>query len=68
MPAKLKLYPSGEERSVDVRGRITVRDILEMLGLEPSDYVVVRNGEVVTEDDVVSDGDLIEVYRVVSGG
>ncbi|MCD6340388.1 MAG: MoaD/ThiS family protein [Desulfurococcales archaeon] len=68
MSVKLKLYPSGEERSVDVSGVLTVGDILKMLGLDPSDYVVVKNGEVVTEDDVVSNGDVIEVYRVVSGG
>jgi len=68
MPAKLKVLPGGEEKLIDVGSGITVKELLKKLGLSPESYVVTKNGEVVVEDEIISDGDVIEVYRVVSGG
>lgn len=47
---------------------ITVRELVEKLGLMPSEYVVVKNGNVITEEDRVVDGDIIILYPVKSGG
>ena len=64
----VRIVPGGEERVLEIKGRVTVRRVLNKMGLSPDEYVVTRNGDVVVEDEEVADGDLLEVYRVASGG
>lgn len=47
---------------------MTVRELMEKLGLIPNEYVIVRNGDVITEEDRVTDGDIVILYPVKSGG
>ncbi|MCD6195849.1 MAG: MoaD/ThiS family protein [Staphylothermus sp.] len=48
--------------------RIRVKELLEKIGLLSNEYVVVKNGQVVSEEKTVSDDDEIVLYPVVSGG
>jgi len=48
--------------------RIRVRELLEKIGLLSNEYVVVKNGQVVSEEETVDDNDEIVLYPVVSGG
>ncbi len=52
---------------VEVKGK-KVRDIFRELNLNPEEYVVVKNGEVVLLDEPVDENDEIELIPVVSGG
>lgn len=47
---------------------LTVKELFERLQLIPNEYVVVKNGEVITEEDKVVDGDTVILYPVKSGG
>jgi len=53
---------------ISVDGRVKVSDILRKLGLALTEYVVLKNDAVVTEEDEVVDGDKLVVYPVKSGG
>lgn len=55
------------ENNIEFNGN-TVKDLLNMLNLDPSRFIVVKNGEIVTEDDTINDGDYIKVLDSVSGG
>ncbi len=48
--------------------RISVKELLEKIGLLSNEYVVVKYGQVVSEEEIVSDDDEIILYPVVSGG
>lgn len=65
----MRLTVNGELREVPVR---TVLDLLKELGLEPSRTVVERNGAIVERtlypDTVLTDGDVLELVRIVGGG
>ncbi len=37
-------------------------------GLSPSAYLIVRNKELVTDDEIIKSGDTIELIAVISGG
>ncbi len=52
----------------DLRGGMTARDLVKKLGLQPEAILVVRNGELVTEDTIVKDEDTIKLVAVISGG
>ncbi|HID42093.1 MAG TPA: thiamine biosynthesis protein ThiS [Pyrodictium sp.] len=68
MPVKVRVIGAPSVKLVEYRDGMTVRDVLWELGLLSSEYVVARNGRVVTEDEPVEDGDEIVLYPVVSGG
>jgi len=41
---------------------------LKSLGLHPDAVLVFRNGKVSPEDEGVSEGDVLEIVRIASGG
>lgn len=62
-------YPNGETIEYTPKKRVVrIRYLLRDLGYEPCEVVVVKGGKPVTEDDVVIDGDEIELYEVISTG
>ncbi|RMG50721.1 MAG: thiamine biosynthesis protein ThiS [Acidobacteria bacterium] len=48
--------------------RMPARKLLEELNILPETVVVVKNDEIVTEDEMLDVGDEIELVRVISGG
>ncbi len=46
----------------------TVRRAIEKVGLDPQAVLAVRDGELVTEDVQLQDGDEIRLIAVISGG
>lgn len=47
---------------------IQVKLALKQLELSPESYLLVREGELLNENDVLRDGDTIKVIAVISGG
>lgn len=47
---------------------LTVKKALYRLELLPEEYLVVRNGELLTEHELLRDGDICKLVPVVSGG
>lgn len=73
MRVRVEVTPGGKTMEVEIEGgKTTVRKLLNVvapsLGVPAAGLVATRDGEVLLEDDVVRDGDLIKLYRVVSGG
>lgn len=46
----------------------TVKNLLSQLKLNPEAFLVVRNSEVITEEELLQDQDKIELLSVISGG
>lgn len=67
MPVKVRVL-GGATRELEYREGLRVIDVLKAMGLLSNEYVVVRNGRVVAEDEVLEDGDELVLFPVVSGG
>ncbi|QOR94438.1 MoaD/ThiS family protein [Thermosphaera chiliense] len=67
MPVKVTVTGEKEPRIIEA-SRIRVKDLLAKLGLNPTEYVVLKDGEILVEDDEVVDGDAVTVFTVKSGG
>ncbi len=65
MPIKV-LY-RGKEIELPVE-KIKAKDLLKELGLSPLSSLVIKNGEVVTEEEILREGDEIRVVNAISGG
>ncbi len=53
---------------VSLEEKATIASLLKKIGINPVEVVVAKNGEVVTEDSKIEDGDDIKVFSVISGG
>jgi len=66
---KITIYPGGRIKLIDFqKQRISVRRLLKELNYGVYAAVVVKDGMPLTEDDLISDGDELEVYEVTSTG
>jgi sulfur carrier protein ThiS len=56
------------DKAWELPGGMTARDTIKKVGLDPEAVLVVRNGELVTDDVILSDEDEVKLIAVVSGG
>ena len=52
----------------EVRSGMTIRDALKKVDIPSEAVLPVRNGELVTDDEILEDGDEIRLVAVISGG
>ncbi len=64
MPVKLILR--GKE--YDVKSGMTLRDSLLKIDLLPEAVLATRDGEMITEDEILQEGEEIKLIAVISGG
>ncbi|BFI73141.1 thiamine biosynthesis sulfur transfer protein [Nanoarchaeota archaeon] len=66
---KIKVFIEryNSENEIEFNGK-NIKELLNMLNLQSSRFIVVKNGEIVTEDDEVNEGDYIKILDSVSGG
>jgi sulfur carrier protein len=64
MPAKLIL----RDKEYEVKAGMTVRHALEKVGIQPETVLVTRQGKLITEDEILIEGEVIKLVAVISGG
>ena len=64
MPAKLIL----RKKIYDIRHGMTIRSALLKLGIQPEAVLPTREGELVSEEEIIQEGDVIKLVSVISGG
>ncbi|MBO3769667.1 MAG: MoaD/ThiS family protein [Thermoproteota archaeon] len=68
MKIKVFIQRSGETKLIDLGENSRIGDLLKSLGISPSEIVPVKNGAIVTEREILRDGDEVKLLSVVSGG
>jgi sulfur carrier protein len=64
MTAKLIL----RNKEYEVKSGMTLLDALKKSNIVPESVIATRNGELITEDEILKDGDVIKLIAVISGG
>ena len=64
----MKIKLRNPSREVELPGRKRVKDVLKELDILPGTVLVIRGSDLLTADEVVGDGDELEVRPVMSGG
>ncbi|OGO15735.1 MAG: hypothetical protein A2Y93_11165 [Chloroflexi bacterium RBG_13_68_17] len=59
---------SLRDQHYEVRAGMTVRDALRQVGLQPEAVLATRQGELLTDDEILREGDEIRLVAVISGG
>jgi sulfur carrier protein ThiS len=64
MPATIIL----RDKTYEVRHGSTLRMVLKKLEIEPETVLATRDGEMITEDEILRPDDVIKLIAVISGG
>jgi len=56
------------DKDYEVRAGMTIRDALLQIGIEPDSVLPTRQGELITEDELLQEGEHIRLVSVISGG
>ncbi len=64
MTAELTL----RDKTYPISSGMTIRHALEKLGINPDTVLPTRDGELLTDDELIRDGDRIRLVAVISGG
>ncbi len=64
----MKVLLRNPRREVEVEGPVRVHALLARLDLSREGHLVICNGTLVPADELLHDGDEVEVRPVISGG
>jgi sulfur carrier protein ThiS len=64
MPVKLVL----RNKEYEVKAGMTLLDALKKSNIVPESVIATRDGEMITEDEILKDGEVIKLIAVISGG
>lgn len=56
------------QQEYEVKAGMTLRQALLKLELQPEAFLATRNGEMITEDEILKEGECIKLIAVISGG
>ena len=56
------------DKEYQVRSGMTVQHALQKIGVQPETVLPTRNGQLLTEDEILQEGDVIKLVAVISGG
>jgi len=56
------------DQDYQVKPKIALRDAILKIGLQPDSVLAIRNGELITDDEILLDGNEIKLIAVISGG
>lgn len=68
MEVKVFLERQNKQEEVELKGEITISELMQKLDVNRAEVVSVKNGELVTEDSMIEAGDEIKFLAVISGG
>ena len=64
----MQVQLSHPARTIELKGPKKVKELLRDLNLVVEAHLVIKGDDLVTEDEMLYDGDQIEIRPVISGG
>jgi len=55
-------------KEYEVKAGMALLDALKKCDILPESIIATRNGELMTEDEIINDGEVIKLIAVISGG
>jgi sulfur carrier protein ThiS len=56
------------KQEYEVRAGMALVDALKQCGILPESVIATREGEMITEDELLKEGDVVKLIAVISGG
>ena len=55
-------------KEYEIKPGMTIRKALQKLNIDPDSVLITRNGELITDDEIIRVNDEIKLVPVISGG
>ena len=65
---KLHIEKNNENIKINLKKKEIMKNILKKLNISISSCIIIRNDEIILEEELVSNEDDIKIINVVSGG
>jgi sulfur carrier protein len=56
------------KKEFEVKPGMTLQSALSKIRIHPTEVIAIRDGEMITEDEILKDGQTIRLIPVISGG
>ena len=56
------------DQEYEIKPGMTLRDSLKKIDIQPDAVLATRDGEMLTDDEILTDGQIIRLVSVISGG
>ena len=63
----MKVYVEKQDKLLELEKK-SIRELLDELKINPNTVIIVKNNEIVLEDEQLDDNDDIKILSVISGG
>jgi len=57
-----------KKKDYPIRHGMSIRSAMLQLGIQPEAVIPTKNGELVTDDELIEEGDVVKLVAVISGG
>jgi len=57
-----------KEKKIKVEDGLSIRDLLKNLEINRETVLVAKNGEISLEEEILKEGDVVDIMSVISGG
>ncbi|HLD89342.1 MAG TPA: MoaD/ThiS family protein [Candidatus Nanoarchaeia archaeon] len=64
----MKVFLAKEKKEIEISFEGKLKELFKNLGIEIELHLAVRNNELITADEIISDKDFVKIIPVVSGG
>ncbi|MFH1376589.1 MAG: MoaD/ThiS family protein [Candidatus Woesearchaeota archaeon] len=64
---KIKVYVDNKNKNLSIDAK-NIKEIIDKLKINASEFIIVKNDELVTSETNIKNGDNIKFLSVVSGG
>ena len=64
----IRMKVEWDGKSYDIEKRMTGKKLLESFNLSREAHLIVANGKLTTEDQMLNTTDMVRIIRVISGG
>ena len=56
------------DQTYELKPGMSLRSCLEKINVEPEGVLAVRDGALITDDEILNDGEVVKLVAVISGG
>jgi len=57
-----------DKQNIEIESNMNIKEVLSTIDISSETVVVKRNNQIVMDEEILQDGDVIEVIRVIYGG
>jgi len=62
------VFRAPHKKEIEIEGEMTLQQLAKKLNFSLESHLVVRNGKMLTPDEVIREEDVVEVFSAISGG